>query len=175
MLKAFKRFLMKITLTPLGTGCDQHVVRFSGISLVSAVFAFAIGIPYQTTLCLRTIGKRTWRLRTAVVPYRKFGDSYVLVGSNGGSTRHPSWAVNMMTHPVAWIWVARKHLPVRVELLEGEERQEVFDEISQGRGPYVRYQEKAMPRQLPVLRLTPFDGLLAASADPLQSCKKKLS
>lgn len=157
MLKAFKKFLMRITLTPAGTYCDRYIVRFSGISLVSAVFAFAIGIPYQTTLALRTIGKRTGRLRTVVMPYRKFGDSYVLIGSHGGSPRHPSWALNLMALPVAWIWVARKHIPVRVELLEGGERQRAFDEISQGRGPYARYQKMAMPRQLPVLRLTPFE------------------
>ncbi len=157
MLKTFKRFLMWITLTPAGTYCDRYIVRFTGISLVSAVFAFSIGIPYQTTLGLRTIGKRTGRLRTAAMPDRKFGDSYILVGSHGGSPRHPSWAVNMMAHPVAWIWVARKKLPVKVELLTGEERQRVFDELTQGRGPYVRYQKIAMPRQLPVLRLTPFE------------------
>ncbi|MAG32401.1 MAG: hypothetical protein CL908_16085 [Deltaproteobacteria bacterium] len=157
MLKAFKKVLMKITLTPAGTYCDRHIVRFTGISLVSAVFAFAIGIPYQTTLCLRTIGRKTGRIRTAVVPYRRFGNSYVLIGSYGGSPRHPSWALNMMARPVAWIWVARRHIPVTVELLEGEERQRVFDEISQGRGPYVRYQKMAMPRLLPVLRLTPFE------------------
>ncbi|MBJ22773.1 MAG: nitroreductase family deazaflavin-dependent oxidoreductase [bacterium] len=156
MLKAFKKFLMGITLTPAGTFCDKAIVRFTGVSLVSAVFAFAIGIPYQTTLCLRTIGKRTGHLRTAVVPYRKLENAYVVIGSFGGSPRHPSWALNMMAQPVAWIWVARKYIPVRVELLEGDERQRVFDEISQGRGPYVRYQKMAMPRLLPVLRMTPF-------------------
>jgi len=158
MLKSFKKFLMWITLTPVGTYCDRYIVRFTGFSLVSAVFAFSIGIPYQTTLALRTIGKRSGRLRMTPMPYRKIGDAYILIGSFGGSPRHPSWALNLMANPVAWIWVDRKQIPVKAELLTGEERQKVFDEISQGRGPYVRYQKMAMPRQLPVLRLTPFDA-----------------
>ncbi|MBW2423777.1 MAG: nitroreductase family deazaflavin-dependent oxidoreductase [Deltaproteobacteria bacterium] len=157
VVAAFKKFLMRITLTPAGTAIDRVITRLTGWSLVSAVFAFSIGIPYQTSLCLMTIGKRTGRLRKAVLPYRQMGDAYVLIGSFGGAKRHPAWALNMMAHPIAWVWVARRQRPVRVELLEGEERQRVFDEITLGRGPYVRYQKMALPRQLPVFRLTPFE------------------
>ena len=52
---------------------------------ISAVFAWALGIPYQPTLGLRTIGKRSGRLRIAVLPYKKYDGAYYLVGSNGGA------------------------------------------------------------------------------------------
>lgn len=156
MWKRFKQFVMGLVLTPIGSALDRRIVRWTGWSLISAVFAWALGIPYQPTLGLRTIGRRTGRLRMAVLPYKEFDGAYYLVGSNGGAPRHPAWAVNLMTHPNAWIWVQRRQIPVHAELLEGEERREIFERISQGRGPYVRYQKMASPRELPVLRLTPF-------------------
>jgi len=155
--KKFKQFVMGLVLTPIGSALDRRIVRFTGWSLISAVFAWALGIPYQPTLGLRTIGKRTGRLRIAVLPYKKYDDAYYLVGSYGGAPRHPSWAINLMAHPNAWIWVNREEIPVRAELLQGEEREKIFEQISQGRGPYVRYQKMAAPRELPVLRLTPFE------------------
>lgn len=158
MLERFKQWVMGIVLTPPGAWLDRYITRFTGASLISAVFAWALGMPYQPSLALRTIGKRTGRLRMAVLPYARDGEAYVLVGSNGGAPRHPSWAVNLMSHPNAWIWVQRKQIPVRAALLEGEARKRVFDEITGGRGPYVRYQKMAMPRQLPVLKLVPFDA-----------------
>lgn len=158
MWKRFKQSVMGIVLTPIGAALDRRIVRFTGWSLISAVFAWALGIPYQHTLGLRTIGKRSGRLRMAVLPYKEYDGAYYLVGSNGGAPRHPSWALNMMVHPNAWIWVNRREIPVRAEFLQGGEREKIFDRISQGRGPYVRYQKMATPRELPVFRLTPFEG-----------------
>ena len=151
-----KKILFKLLVSKAGFRCDRHIVRLSGYSIVSWAFAFSLGIPYQPTLFIRTVGRRSGLIRSAVLPYSEIDGAYFLVGSNGGSALHPSWAVNMMALPVAWLWVKRRKTPVRAALLEGGERDRVFEAITKGRGPYVRYQSMAQPRQLPVFRLTPF-------------------
>jgi deazaflavin-dependent oxidoreductase (nitroreductase family) len=47
-----------------------------------------LGVPL---LLLTTTGRRSGRPWTVPLMYQTDGDGWVLVASNGGSDRHPSW------------------------------------------------------------------------------------
>lgn len=63
-----------------------------------------IGVP---TLLLRTTGRRTGAVRTNALVYAKDGEDYLLVASNGGADRPPSWLFNIQAHPEVEIQVGR--------------------------------------------------------------------
>ena len=134
---------------------DRLLVRFTGYSLVSHVYARATGLGYLSSLLLTTTGARSGRTRRAVLPYYRDGERLVVVGSNGGIRRDPMWVGNLRTHPDARVHVARRPMEVRAHIAEGEERERLWSSITKGRGPYAAYQKSAQPRVIPVVVLAP--------------------
>jgi deazaflavin-dependent oxidoreductase (nitroreductase family) len=57
------------------------------------------------TLLLTTRGRRTGKLRRTALIYGRDGDSYVVVGSNGGSEKHPEWYLNLVANPTVMLQV----------------------------------------------------------------------
>src|SRR6202043_4052130 len=51
------------------------------------------------TLLLRTTGRRSGLTRTNALTYARDGDAYLVVASNGGSSRPPSWLANLKADP----------------------------------------------------------------------------
>jgi deazaflavin-dependent oxidoreductase (nitroreductase family) len=58
---------------------------------------------------LTTVGAKTGKRRHSIVtrfPEPDHPDAWLVVGSNGGSARHPSWCYNLAKNPdQAWITV----------------------------------------------------------------------
>ena len=63
------------------------------------------GVPL---LLLTTTGRRSGRPWTVPLMYQTDGDGWVLVASNGGSDRHPSWWLNLRSNPDASIQIGRE-------------------------------------------------------------------
>src|ERR671936_1249551 len=53
----------------------------------------------RNTLLLTTRGRRSGKLRRTALIYGQDGDRYLVVASNGGSRKHPSWYQNLVEHP----------------------------------------------------------------------------
>jgi deazaflavin-dependent oxidoreductase (nitroreductase family) len=106
-------------------------------------------------LYLTTVGAKTGQKRQSPVARFPDGDdAWLVVASNGGSSRHPSWYHNLMAHPdQAWIEVAGRSTPVTVELLEGPRRDTAWQRITASQPRFAGYQRKTT-RTLPVLRLS---------------------
>jgi deazaflavin-dependent oxidoreductase (nitroreductase family) len=68
--------------------------------------ATLLGMPM---LLLTTWGRRTGQLRTAPLLYLPVDDVFVLVASNGGARRHPTWWFNVRANPEALVQIG----PVR--------------------------------------------------------------
>jgi deazaflavin-dependent oxidoreductase (nitroreductase family) len=85
-------------------------------------------------------------------------DAWLIVGSNGGSPRHPAWIANMVRHPdEVWLEVGKRKMKVRGDSLTGEERKAALRRISDISARYGKYQEKT-DREIPVVRLTRISG-----------------
>lgn len=112
-------------------------------------------------LLLTTIGAKSGQPRT--VPLGGFPDgpdAWLVVASAGGQAQHPGWFINMAKHPdQIWIEVGSRHVHVRGESLRGPRREEALRGIAAVAPRYAGYQTKT-DRELPIVRLTPFDRAL---------------
>ena len=119
---------------------------------------FGVKVQRQPLLRLRTTGARTGKRRSVVLgffPDKSNPDAMVVVASNGGSARHPGWAFNLSANTGgATVDTGDGEVPVRVEILRGEERSVMWDAIVAAAPGYGRYTEKT-DREIPLFRLTP--------------------
>lgn len=103
---------------------------------------------------LTTTGARTAKPRTVPVLAIRDGATLVLIASNFGRPRNPSWYHNLRADPRAYAEVAGEGGAYTARELSGEERERCFRlgaEIYPGFNHYVRW----AGRRIPVLRLEP--------------------
>lgn len=107
-------------------------------------------------LYLTTVGARSSTSR--MTPVARFDDGqggWIIVASAGGATQHPAWYHNIAAHPdQVRVEVSGKEHRVRVDQLEGVQREEAFARVVEQASRFQGYVTKT-DRQLPVLRLTP--------------------
>ena len=64
-------------------------------------------------LLLTTIGRRSGEKRTLPLIYVNDGDALVVIASNGGRPRHPTWFLNLQAHPEAEVRIGPETRRVR--------------------------------------------------------------
>jgi deazaflavin-dependent oxidoreductase (nitroreductase family) len=106
-------------------------------------------------LYITTRGAKSGQER--VSPVARFADgdgAWLVVASNNGADRHPSWYHNLRAHPdqVSFeVGGARVH--AQVEQLDGERRTEALERIVAQQPRFAGYLKKTS-RTLPVIRLS---------------------
>ena len=105
-------------------------------------------------LLLTTKGRKTSKRRTIPLLYLADGDNVVLVASNGGATKHPTWYLNLQSNPEAQIQVKGIKQRVRAEKGKAEEKQRLWPMLTAMYPGYKRYQE-ITSRDIPVVILRP--------------------
>lgn len=81
---------------------------------------------------------------------------YVAVASKGGAPEHPVWYHNFLAHPEVELQDGSVRKTYRAELVEGEERADLWELCVSTWHTYASYQEKT-DRQIPLFKLTPVD------------------
>jgi deazaflavin-dependent oxidoreductase (nitroreductase family) len=118
-------------------------------------------------LLITTVGAKTGQKRTAQV--RRFDDGdgrWLVVGSAGGSARHPSWFYNLARNPdKVSVQIGRDRFSVTPELLTGTERDEAWGRIVAEASNFKKY-ETTTDRQIPVVRLTRAEPGDLGAAEP---------
>ncbi len=110
--------------------------------------------PRLRFLVLETQGRRSGQRRSVVLLYMPDGDSFVVIASNYGGERPPSWWVNLVADPGAVVHVSGRSIPVRARALAGAERDAmVMRAVAYNR--QWRTYTQTVQRQLPVVRLEP--------------------
>jgi F420H(2)-dependent quinone reductase len=109
------------------------------------------------TLLLRTIGRRTGLPRTAALTYARDGDAYLVVASNGGRPKPPTWLGNLKANPDCEIQVGRRrqHAVARPTLPDDPDyarRWTIVD--TNNKGPYTQYQTMT-ERPIAIVELRP--------------------
>jgi deazaflavin-dependent oxidoreductase (nitroreductase family) len=106
-------------------------------------------------LYLTTVGAKSGQER--VSPVARFAEgaaTWLVVGSNGGSDKNPSWYYNLKAHPdQVSVEVEGAAVPVGVKQLEGEDRAAAWEKIKAAQPRFAGY-EKKTDRELPIFRLT---------------------
>jgi deazaflavin-dependent oxidoreductase (nitroreductase family) len=106
------------------------------------------------TLLLESVGARSGEARRAVLGYVDEGDgSWLVMASAAGAAWHPAWVYNLARQPEATIeFDDGQRVPVRAELLEGQQLDDAWTRIGREAPEYVGYRSKT-DRQIPVVRL----------------------
>ncbi len=105
-------------------------------------------------LLLNATGRKTGRVRSRPLVYKKVGDSYVIVASKGGAPRSPHWYHNLVANPDCEVQVAAETYAVRARTAEGDERERLWAEMVEVLPQYEEYQALT-DRVIPVVVLEP--------------------
>ena len=104
---------------------------------------------------ITTSGRKTGLARTATVQYVPDGDGLVLVGSNWGRERHPSWSANLIATERVVVRRRGRRLVAKVRLLAGVERDKAWATALANWPNYQIAQDRAGGRQFRLSLLTP--------------------
>jgi F420H(2)-dependent quinone reductase len=117
-------------------------------------------IANSPVLLLTTTGRRSGKQRTVPLLYLVDGGNVVLVASNGGAVKHPTWWLNLQTTPEAWIQMQSIRRRVKAEQASAAEKQRLWPRLTAMYPGYKRYQE-ITDRDIPVviLRFIEPDGI----------------
>ena len=94
------------------------------------------------TLLLTTRGRRSGKLRRTALIYGTDSDGFVVVGSNGGARKHPTWYVNLLKHPEVEVQVGAEKFLARARGATGEERARLWRMMASLFPQYDSYQKK---------------------------------
>ena len=108
------------------------------------------GVP---TLLLTTRGRKSGLLRRTALIYGRDADAYVVVASQGGSPRHPSWYLNLEADPRVHVQVGPEEFDARARPATPAERARLWPEMTRIWPAYDDYQGKT-DREIPVVVLT---------------------
>jgi len=103
-------------------------------------------------LLLTTTGAKSGQRRITPLMYVPDGDRLLIIASNMGAPTHPDWYRNLLAHPEATVEVATDTFEARAVVLEGPDRQKVWDSIVASYPFFTEHQTK-ITREIPVIAL----------------------
>lgn len=118
------------------------------------------------TLLLTTIGRKTGLQRTNALSYLRDGEAWVVVASNGGSDRPPSWLANLSADPNVIVQDGTHRTPATAHVATAAERERLWPLVNRNNrglapvlhpgslGRYDVYQRRTK-REIPVVILRP--------------------
>ncbi len=129
------------------------------IERVGRLFTGTRGTPISgvivPSLTLHTVGARSGEPRTTPLMCLPEPDgTIVVVGSNFARPTHPAWTFNLLAHPDAEIDFRGERRAVRAQVIDGSEREAVWQRLEQ-QWPGYRDYERSSGRELRMFRLTP--------------------
>jgi deazaflavin-dependent oxidoreductase (nitroreductase family) len=152
---------MTFALPPSGTrGTDvpsflRPLMRAMG-GVQDLMFHTGVKVQGRPLLRLTTVGARSGKQRRVVLGWFEDdgrADSWIVVASNGGASRHPGWAYNLAKHPdQASVELRDRTVPASADLITGPERDDVWNRVTSLAPGYGKYTTKT-DREIPILRL----------------------
>jgi deazaflavin-dependent oxidoreductase (nitroreductase family) len=107
------------------------------------------------TLELHVTGRKSGERRSTLLSAPIIdGDTIVLVASKGGHSQHPEWYKNLVVNPEVEITIGGETKRLVARTADGEEREELWQRITQDFKNYATYQ-RGTERQIPVVVCEP--------------------
>jgi deazaflavin-dependent oxidoreductase (nitroreductase family) len=107
----------------------------------------------RTLLLLHHRGAKTGTERINPVAYQRLSDDSVSIfASKGGAPTNPDWYHNLVANPVVTVELPGETFQARATVIEGEERQRLYDAQAALMPGFAEYQQKTT-RQIPVVVL----------------------
>jgi deazaflavin-dependent oxidoreductase (nitroreductase family) len=129
---------------------DNPVMKLTkGRTSVATLLA---GLP---TISLTTIGRKSGQPRTLPLLAVPDKDNLILIGSNFGGKKNPSWYYNLKANPEATVVLNGRSAQYLARQVQGAERQRCWELATSVYGGYANYEEWADHRDIPVMLLEP--------------------
>lgn len=125
---------------------DKLVFRLSGGRFTT--------IPAHILTLIHT-GARTGRRRENLLTYFTDGEDLIVMASNYGRERHPSWYYNVKANPEVEVRAAGRRCRYRARITTGEDRERLWRLAKTLTKTYADYEDRAAGRTIQVVRLTP--------------------
>jgi deazaflavin-dependent oxidoreductase (nitroreductase family) len=103
---------------------------------------------------ITSVGAKSGHLRKNPVMRVERDGIYVAIASKGGSDDQPEWYYNFVAHPEVDLQDGPVKKTYKVELVQGEERADLWKLAVDTWATYGEYQKKT-DREIPVFKLTP--------------------
>ncbi len=137
------RFLFKFFI-----GLHVFIYRLTGGKLGGSMGKFKV-------LILTTKGRKSEKNLSNPVGYFERDGKYIIVASNGGADKNPSWYYNIKGNPDdVTIQINEKIMKVTPEIVLGEQRKPVYEWIASTAPNFGDY-EKKTTREIPLVFLKP--------------------
>jgi F420H(2)-dependent quinone reductase len=107
-------------------------------------------------LLLTTKGRVSGEDHTVPLLHLTDGDSFVVIASYGGRSRHPAWYDNLVANPAVQVQVGSRHLSMRARTATAKERGRWWPRIVDAYSDYAVYQSRT-EREIPVVLLQPIE------------------
>lgn len=104
-------------------------------------------------LILHTVGRKSGKPRQSPLLYIQDGESYMVVGSRGGSDAPPAWWLNLQAMPQATIEIKGTKRSVSTRSATAEEKATYWPRLTAGYPFYDDYQARTA-REIPVIVLS---------------------
>ena len=105
-------------------------------------------------LLLHHRGRKSGRERVNPLIYVADGDDLVVVGSKGGSHKHPAWFLNLREMAETEVEMGGEKRHVKVRVATPDERERLWPKAVEVYADYAAYQERT-ERQIPLAILSP--------------------
>jgi deazaflavin-dependent oxidoreductase (nitroreductase family) len=103
-------------------------------------------------LLLTTTGAHSGKARVTPLTYTRDGHRYVVLASKLGAPEHPAWYHNLVANPIVTVEVGPESFQARASVVEGSERNRLFDAHATIMPNFVEYQRRTT-RVIPVVIL----------------------
>jgi deazaflavin-dependent oxidoreductase (nitroreductase family) len=107
-------------------------------------------------MVLTTRGAKSGEPREHPLVYTTDGERIVVIASKGGAPTNPAWYYNLVANPEVTVELPGRTFQARAVVIEGEERQRLFDAQAAVMPGFADYQRKTT-RQIPVVALEPIE------------------
>jgi len=130
----------------------NQVERYEGSGGTEGTTLLDTGLP---VVIVTNIGNKTGAIRKTPLMRVKDGNSYVLVGSQGGAPKDPVWVYNLRANPDVELRDGTEVQPMRVrEVKDDSERARLWKLAVAAYPPYEDYAKKTT-RKIPVFVAEP--------------------
>ena len=105
-------------------------------------------------ILLHHLGARSGQARVTPLAYIRDGEDMLIVGSTGGSPRHPAWYWNLKARPRVTVEVGTQTVEVIASEVADEEYARLWAMVTEAIPIMAEYQNQTT-RRLPIIRLAP--------------------
>lgn len=106
------------------------------------------------TLVLTTKGRKSGQDRKSALIYQQSDGNYVVVASDGGAAKHPSWYLNLLAHPEVTVQVVADKFSATARTATPDERAKLLPLMTNVWPDYASYERKTT-RDIPLVILEP--------------------